>query len=263
MIGIGIKDTNKYCSIPSTNLIWMLSDIYSQIICSYQVKAVSLIGYCFGGVIALETANRLNENSITVKSLSILDSLLLPPSFKVEDELLMEMMFLDNIPVSYADIEMPNPALYEQIIVQESMKKGVINKGFLTSISGTTEREQLGGFFRELATMLKEERFGLYAAQCKKNTNVEMPMELIKSLYQVCVATFEAMHYELCPYLGTINYFFAPEGEVGFKKMVLETWEGLALGTFNVIEIPGNHYTCVEQKKNAEYLAGLLCELKE
>ena len=100
-IGIGIKDTNKYCSIPSTNLIWMLSDIYSQIICSYQVKAVSLIGYCFGGVIALETANRLNENSITVKSLSILDSLLLPPSFKVEDELLMEMMFLDNIPVSY------------------------------------------------------------------------------------------------------------------------------------------------------------------
>lgn len=75
----------------------MLSDIYSQIICSYQVKAVSLIGYCFGGVIALETANRLNENSITVKSLSILDSLLLPPSFKVEDELLMEMMFLDNI----------------------------------------------------------------------------------------------------------------------------------------------------------------------
>ena len=222
-----------------------------------------MIGYCFGGVIALETANRLNENSITVKSLSILDSLLLPPSFKVEDELLMEMMFLDNIPVSYADIEMPNPALYEQIIVQESMKKGVINKGFLTSISGTTEREQLGGFFRELATMLKEERFGLYAAQCKKNTNVEMPMELIKSLYQVCVATFEAMHYELCPYLGTIDYYFAREGEVGFKKMVLETWEGLALGTFNVIEIPGNHYTCVEQKKNAEYLAGLLCELKE
>ena len=263
VIGIGIKDTNKYCSIPSTNLIWMLSDIYSQIISSYQVKAVSLIGYCFGGVIALETANRLNENSITVKSLSILDSLLLPPSFKVEDELLMEMMFLDNIPVSYADIEMPNPALYEQIIVQESMKKGVINKGFLTSISGTTEREQLGGFFRELATMLKEERFGLYAAQCKKNTNVEMPMELIKSLYQVCVATFEAMHYELCPYLGTIDYYFAREGEVGFKKMVLETWEGLALGTFNVIEIPGNHYTCVEQKKNAEYLAGLLCELKE
>lgn len=75
---------------------------------------------------------------------------------------------------------MPNPALYEQIIVQESMKKGVINKGFLTSISGTTEREQLGDFFRELATMQKEERFGLYAVQCKKNTNVEMPMELIR-----------------------------------------------------------------------------------
>ena len=111
--------------------------------------------------------------------------------------------------------------------------------------------------------MQKEERFGLYAVQCKKNTNVEMPMELIKSLYQVCVATFEAMHYEICPYLGTINYFFAQEGEVGFKKMVLETWEGLALGAFNVIETPGNHYTCVEQKENAEYLAGSLCDLKE
>ena len=144
-----------------------------------------------------------------------------------------------------------------------SMKKGVISKGFLTSISGTAEREKLGSFFRELAVMRKEDRFGLYAVQCKKNTGVEMAMELIKSLYQVCVATFEAMHYEICPYLGTINYFFAPEGEVGFKKMVLETWEGLALGAFNVIETPGNHYTCVEQKENAEHLAGLLCILKE
>ena len=88
-------------------------------------------------------------------------------------------------------------------------------------------------------------------------------MELIKSLYQVCVTTFEAMHYEICPYLGNINYFFAMEGEVGFKKMVLETWEGLALGAFNLIEIFGDHYTCVEQEENARYLAGLLCALKK
>ena len=111
--------------------------------------------------------------------------------------------------------------------------------------------------------MRKEDRFGLYAVQCKKNTGVEMAMELIKSLYQVCVATFDAMHYEIYPYLGNINYFFALEGEVGFKKMVLETWERLALGAFNLIETPGDHYTCVEQKENAEHLAGLLCILKE
>lgn len=45
--------------------------------------------------------------------------------------------------------------------------------------------------------------------------------------------------------------------------MVLETWERLALGAFNLIETPGDHYTCVEQKENAEHLAGLLCILKE
>lgn len=60
-----------------------------------------------------------------------------------------------------------------------------------------------------------------------------------------------------------IKMRISAEGEVGFKKMVLETWEGLALGAFNVIETPGNHYTCVEQKENAEYLAGSLCDLKE
>lgn len=260
VIGIGIKDTKKYSSISSGDLIWTLSDIYSKIILDYQVKDVRLIGYCFGGVLALETANRLNENSITVKSLAIIDSLLLPSSFKVEDELLMEMMFLDNIPVSYADIGMPDPALYEQILVQESIKKGIISNGFLESLSGSTEQEILGGFFRKLAMKRKEERFELYALLCKKNTGTAMPIELIKSLYQVCIATFEAMHYDICPYLGDINYFFALEGEVGFKKMVLETWEELALGDFNIIKTPGDHYSCVEHKENAKHLAMKLCE---
>ncbi len=258
VIGIGIKDFNKYCSISPTNLICILSEIYYKIILSYQAKIVNLIGYCFGGVIALETANRLNENSITVKSLSILDSLLLPHSFNVEDELLMEMMFLDNIQVSYVDIGLPNPVLYEQILVQESMKKEVIRNGFLESISGTSEQKQLGDFFRYLAMMKKEVRFQLYAKECEKNTGVEMPLELIDSLYRVCVSTFEAMHYEICPYLGDVNYFFATEGEVGFKKMVLESWEELTLGRFDVIKIPGNHYSCVEEMKNANYLADIL-----
>lgn len=243
----------------TSNLIATLSKEYAKLILSYGIKEIQLVGYCFGGVLAVETANRLNEEgSASIRSLSILDSMLLPPTFKVEDELLMEMMFLDNIPVSFEDIGMPNPKLYEQLIVQESMKKTVIKKGFLESITGSDGIEKLGSYFRKLAAMTKEDRFAWYANLCEKNTGTKMPLDLIKSLYQVCVTTFAAMHYEICPYFGTIHYFFAVEGESGFKKMVLEIFESLALGEFKVIEIPGDHYSCVETKKNAEYLAEVL-----
>lgn len=262
VIGLGIKEINEFCSMPPSDLIYILSDIYSQKILRYKAENVRLIGYCFGGVLALETANRLNEKSMMVRSISIIDSLLLPHSFRVEDKLLMEMMFLDNITVSYDDIGMPYPDLYEHVLVQESMKKDVIGSGFLENLSGRAEMEQLGEFFKDLAMKTQEERFGLYAEQVKKKNNIDMPLELITSLYNVCVVTFNSMHYEMSPYLGNINYYFAVNGEVEFKKMLLSTWEKLALGTFSVIEIPGNHYSCVEQKENAEYLAELLCDLK-
>ncbi|WP_313582124.1 non-ribosomal peptide synthetase [Lacrimispora sp.] len=264
VIGIGIKDVEKYCAMKSSQLIPALSREYAKLIAEYGVKEVQLIGYCFGGVLGLEVANRLNEDGrITVSSLSILDSLLLPAGFIVEDELLMEMMFLDNIPVSFADINMPSPQLYEQIIVREAMKKTVIKPGFLEHISGSVEEEKLGEFFRKISGMEKERRFKLYAKLCEKNTGTEMPMEMIKSLYRVCITTFDAMHYDICPYFGVINYFYAQEGEGGFKNMVLETWKNLAIDEFKIIKTPGDHYSCVEDKGNAECMAELIYKIED
>jgi len=264
VIGIGIKDVEKYCVMKSSELIPTLSREYAKLIAGYGIKEVQLIGYCFGGVLGLEVANRLNEKGkITVSSLSILDSLLLPSGFIVEDELLMEMMFLDNIPASFADIDMPNPQLYEQIIVREAMKNTVIRPGFLEHISGSVEQEKLGVFFRKMSDMEKESRFKLYAKLCEKNTGTEMSMEMIKSLYRVCITTFEAMHYDICPYLGRINYFYALEGEGGFKDMVLKTWKNLAMDEFKVIKTPGDHYSCVEDKENAECMAEFVYKIEE
>ncbi len=195
-----------------------------KLVLTYGVKEIQLIGYCFGGVLALEVANRLNEQgTVLIKSLSILDSLLLPPSFIVEDELLMEMMFLDNIHVSFDDVGMPALRVAEQIVVQEAMKKIVIKDGLLRGLSGPVEKDALGALFFKIGKMGKEERFRWYAKLCEKNTGTEMPMDLIQSLYGICINTFAAISHDICPYLGKLYYFYAIEGEGSFKKMVPET----------------------------------------
>ncbi|MBE6034248.1 MAG: amino acid adenylation domain-containing protein [Clostridiales bacterium] len=256
VIGIGVRDVEQYCQLEPSEIVARLSKEYTDIILRYDSNKVQLIGYCFGGVLALEVANRLSEQgNIEIKNLSILDSLLLPPEFLVEDELLMEMMFLDTMPVHFEDIGLQDPSVYEKVLVKEAMKKTTVPAGFLENVSGDEKLNQLGEFFRKLAAVPKEERFKWYSELCERNTGTKMPVELINSFYRVCVNTFKAMHYNVYPYVGSIYYFFAVDTESGFKRLVLDNWRNLAVGGFQLIEIPGDHYSCVEKKEYAQQLA--------
>ena len=64
-------------------------------------------------------------------------------------------------------------------------------------------------------------------------------------------------------YSGNICYMEAIENQAYLfvdKEKNLESWNNICLGEFELIEIPGNHVTCILDEKNAlkisEYLIG-------
>lgn len=50
------------------------------------------------------------------------------------------------------------------------------------------------------------------------------------------------------------NIFFAD------KNQNLEMWNDICLGEFEVINVPGNHVTCIHSEENATLLAQIIIE---
>jgi thioesterase domain-containing protein len=68
--------------------------------------------------------------------------------------------------------------------------------------------------------------------------------------------------YRLQPYPGKITYFRSREGKYGARPNSRDGWEQLALGGFEVHEIPGDHHTMLEEphvRVLAAKLASCLC----
>ena len=64
-------------------------------------------------------------------------------------------------------------------------------------------------------------------------------------------------------YSGDICYLSACEEQKYFfadKNQNLEMWNDICLGEFEVINVPGNHVTCIHSEENATLLAQIIIE---
>lgn len=74
---------------------------------------------------------------------------------------------------------------------------------------------------------------------------------------------FKGANVELPFYSGDICYLSACEEQKYFfadKNQNLEMWNDICLGEFEVINVPGNHVTCIHSEENATLLAQIIIE---
>ena len=81
----------EYLSVKPEKLIQFLGEKYAKILIDTEKEVYDLVGYCMGGLIALETAKILTEAGKTVHSLISVDTT--PSRRMVNNELLMERAF--------------------------------------------------------------------------------------------------------------------------------------------------------------------------
>lgn len=244
-----------FCAYES--LVQDRANLYAETLLEFNVDRYTLVGYCVGGFLALETAKILLENGKKVK-LIMIDSRLCQHT--ISNQLLMEYAYglsmeldMDNTPYSIKPV-MLKEAL-EKILNGENRN---IKNSELTKLSD--EYAELGEVFTNLLDMTHEERIkALFNSKKQHNFNgEESTISMLNLLYDIYEHTFNAMmrYRPEGIYSGDITYINATEGIVNFypDTNVATTWEDMVLGEFKIVNIYANHASIVGAEHSKEIL---------
>lgn len=259
VVGISVKDIQKFIDTPPEHLMESLADDYAAQILKMGYDRVQLIGYCSAGWVALEVGNRLVEQGIEVETLKIIDSQIF--SVNIDNQLVQELTYLPNIyvapeQVGFASDKFADAAIYlmeNYGVIGEKAKEQLLQDSRFKEISEPYDR---------LSSMTCEERFELYAQLSEQNTGVHLDPKMTLGMFTAYQQTFKSIDYEEHAYIGDVQYIKAREEAILFydKEKTLSYWENLCLGDFSVCESGGNHYTCVEEPENAKAIACIIEE---
>lgn len=251
IITIGISDIDQYCKLETDDIILYLADLYTEKILEQNLEKVQIIGYSFSGVIAIEIAKRLLEAGLEVEDVSIIDGGSIP--IEIQDEVISELFFIGNIHVPLEKLGFENSDVFEKIF-------GRIVSDKKDSISILDFRDSQISYDKliELSELTQEERFRVYLSVSEDVSLQNTKFDVIMRLYKVFKKSFAALHFVPTVYFGDIRYFKTNERDGIYKyfEALLQSWDNICIGDFNIIEINGNHYSCLENPQNA-------CELAE
>lgn len=260
---INVEDVEWYYSIQYHELVDRITDEYVRKIEQLHYKNINLIGYCLGGILALNVAVKLLEKGIEVNNLFVIDSY--PVSGKVEDQFIDEVIFLPNYQLMLSEVleDVDDFKVMEFITEVRKRNNGNIPQNtFFNIIEKDTKMKNNSGLW-EFVNSTKEKRFEAYAKAIEKKTCINVSAELLEATFEIYQHGFKGANVELPFYSGDICYLSACEEQKYFfadKNQNLEMWNDICLGEFEVINVPGNHVTCIHSEENATLLAQIIIE---
>jgi pyochelin synthetase len=263
VIGIAIEDPDQYCRAAPSGLIEQVADDYTQRLLENGHEQIQLIGYSLGGLIAVEVARRLLEKGISLSDLVLIDST--PMFYDIDDEIILEALFLEHFHVTLAQIGsvVMNTDDLVRGCVQIVERNNCIAKGSSGTIGGDEGLDKVGEFFQRLSALDKKERFTLYVNAIAKSTDEQIPVEVAEVLFKVFRQSTKAARFTPRPLMADIRllqargpYSFLPS----IQQKVLMYWRETCLGEFTVLEIEGNHISCIEEEPQVSQVAKLIAD---
>ncbi|GIQ70292.1 amino acid adenylation domain-containing protein [Xylanibacillus composti] len=262
VIGITVADTEKYCAIEPSELIEQIAEDYTARLLEGGHRRMQLIGYCLGGLIAIEVARRLVERGVLLDDLVLIDSH--PVLFDIDDDIAIESLFLPNLNTSIQEAGFGDADADEIVrgllhIFEKNNRS--IPQGSSCAIGGDAGLDKVGELFRNLAAVSMRERFAAYVGAIEKATGEQMPVEMAEGLFRLYRQSFKAARFTPPPYMGNIRFLLAAEPFSflpGTEYMTLDFWRDICLGELEVTEVAGNHFSCIEEEHNATGVAELI-----
>src|SRR5690606_9870013 len=83
------------CAIEPTRLIARVADAYAESLVADGHTRFQLVGYCLGGLLAVEVGRRLLERGAEIADLTLVDSI--PMFVETDEELAYESIFVPNL----------------------------------------------------------------------------------------------------------------------------------------------------------------------
>ncbi|WP_394843136.1 amino acid adenylation domain-containing protein [Pendulispora brunnea] len=268
VIGVAVADAEQYVATPPRELIDRVADDYAQRLADEGFKEFQLIGYCLGGLLAIEVARRLLERGLSVLDLTLVDSI--PMFIETDEELAFEAIFVPNLQLD------PVAAVFgpevEAADVYRAIEKLMVDydrnvpAGAMAKLAGDAGLESVAAAVRRQSARPQEERLAAYAHAAAAHAGVPIGPELVPSLFRVCRHSMRAARFDPPPYVGDMTYLRCMEQQsfgitAGVGHLAAPFWEQTCLGQFRLIDVPGNHFSVIEPplvERVAEHLAASL-----
>jgi pyochelin synthetase len=253
VLGVAVADTEVYLNVAPRDLIESVADDYAQRLIDEGYERYQLIGYCLGGLLAIEVARRLMERGCTVVNLALVDSI--PMFIETDEELAFEAIFVPNLnldPVQAVFGDDVNGAdVYRGIELLMERHDRKVPRGAMAELGGDPGLDRVAAAVRRQAARPQAERLEAYARAAASQAGVPIGPELVPALFRVCRHSMRAARFDPPPYVGDMTYLRCSEQQsfgitAGVGHLAAPFWENTCLGKFEIIDVPGNHFSVVE-----------------
>ncbi|WP_213451843.1 amino acid adenylation domain-containing protein [Rhizomonospora bruguierae] len=266
VVGIVIEDPEMYCALEPSNTIERLADHYTDRLLAEGYERFQLIGYCVGGLYATEVARRLLERGIDLDDLILVSSH--PVLVDVEEDLMLEALFIPNLGLSIDRLgfgPVSSDAAGRAFAQAIERHHGRVPVGALGEVGGDRDLDAVAALFRRLGAHSQEDRFTLYANAASRLSGEYTPPEMVSGMFRVLRHSFLSTRFRPAPYTGDIR-FLLPQATSGFapgmEDATMSFWREICLGALDVVDIDGDHFTCIEEPLVADVAAHIARPLR-
>nr|WP_269327469.1 thioesterase domain-containing protein [Kineosporia mesophila] len=258
VVGVEVPHLPDFLQADPEGLIEEVSARYVRELAPLARGPVHVIGYCLGGLIATEIARGLAEAGAEVATFTAISSH--SPRFRLDDELLSEysfaiMMGIDPQALGFPADELRVAAAADAALVAGD---GVIEEGAFTRLGD--DFADVRECFTELTARPKAVRVERMCELVPATAGMYEPehMDRLRETFRQSV--FAITRYQPEPYAGDIT-FLRHSGAYPFpgsRDAVTRHWSDLCLGDLSIVDVPGDHFTCIDVDRAAGLLDSLM-----
>ncbi len=256
LVGLAVNDTSGYLGLPAEELIPRLAERYARELLDQGGEQFHIVGYCLGGLLATEIAGRLTEAGAHVASLVVVSSYRVP--YQIGEELLFEYAFGRVLSADLGRMGFPTD---EQLVGQAFQRvlaatPGQVPDGAFDALDGQPGLVEVAERFRALRRRSPEERRAAMARQFVDEGLAVGSPEQATQLYEVFRQSFRAANlHQPELYAGDMT-LLRPRGTLrflpGLQADMTEFWRDVCLGELDVIDVAGDHFSCLDASNVAE-----------
>ncbi|TRX74487.1 non-ribosomal peptide synthetase [Pseudomonas mangiferae] len=238
LLGLAVHDSQAYLDTPAAHLNAALGRHYAEALWRAGHRQLDLLGYCSGGLLALETAKALVQRGVRVRGLDIVSSYRIP--YRIDDERLVLYTFAATLGLATEPLGFPRAErLGEALASALARTPGHLGESAL--------RDALADLGEPLAPLEDVEalRQRVLAAACAGG----QPLEARETLYRVFAHSVWASQYaETTPYIGALRLFIPERGSPlipHHRSALQDDWQARALAGCTAQAVPGGHFDCL------------------
>ncbi|UEP37269.1 amino acid adenylation domain-containing protein [Burkholderia ambifaria] len=242
VLGFAVRDAQDYLDLPVRHLNATLGRRYAEALWRSGVREVDVLGYCSGGLVALEMAKSLVQLGVAVRTLDIVSSYRIP--YLIEDERLVLFNFA-------ATLGLPVDALgFPETYVLADALAGALKADPARLAPGSLQAQL--EIFGDRCEPLDVLRRRVLRAAAGLSTQDEVAHPLLderERLYRLFTHSVQACHWAGdAPYAGALR-LFVPERCNPLipqqRAALTDYWTAQALGGITAVDIPGGHFDCL------------------